>query len=203
MRSFATWYSMPFWSRMGFGVAAAIGGQTFASRGDGSTRQPTCPFLTLYPVVEVAALFGGVVSGGVAAILSWRFWRTFGYIRRRILRIGSGLGFFLLSVTLLSRITEALHAIWKRLVVPKAQSVKEDELKKFQAARIETMKFASRGLCARNPPAVGRGDVFLSNGGSTTTLAGALQIANVGEVLAKADAELGRAVEVVMRSCPD
>lgn len=196
MRSFATWYSMPFWSRMGFGVAAAIGGGLLrlAVMDQLGNR---LAFLTLYPVVEVAALFGGVVSGGVAAILSAllaHFWIH----PAEDLADWIGLGFFLLSATLLSLITEALHAIWKRLVVAEAQSVKEDELKKFQAARIETMKLLAAGFAHEIRQPLAATSSYLMAG--RRLLSGVEQPpANVGEVLAKADAELGRAVEVVMR----
>ena len=113
MRWFASCYAKPLWWRLGVGVAAALLGAVLRLAFVGLLENRLV-YVTFYPAVEVAALLGGIASGGVTtvicALLAHR-WVT------PIANLGDwlGLAIFLTTATVISCITEALHRTWIRL----------------------------------------------------------------------------------------
>jgi two-component system sensor kinase FixL len=127
MRWFASCYAKPLWWRLGVGVAAALLGAVLRLAFVGLLENRLV-YVTFYPAVEVAALLGGIASGGVTtvicALLAHR-WVT------PIANLGDwlGLAIFLTTATVISCITEALHRTWIRLSNAKGRADDEDQLR--------------------------------------------------------------------------
>jgi len=104
---------------MGIGVAATGGGALLRVALMDQLGERLV-YLTLYPAVEIAALIGGFASGGVAAVLCAllaHFW-----IAPLVDHADwIGLAFFLISSTILSLVTEALHRTWVRFIAADAK----------------------------------------------------------------------------------
>ena len=68
MRWFASCYAKPLWWRLGVGVAAALLGAVLRLAFVGLLENRLV-YVTFYPAVEVAALLGGIASGGVTTVI--------------------------------------------------------------------------------------------------------------------------------------
>lgn len=99
------------------------------------------PYITFYPAVIVAALYGGLVSGGIATITSAFFatlWiEPIGKIA--VISQGSdwlGMAVFIMSCTMISIITEAMHRTQARLEQRTAELVEaRDQAQTANAAK--------------------------------------------------------------------
>ena len=101
-----------FWWRVALGVVAAVIGVVLRLAIQDFLGNRVA-YVTFYPVVAVVALFGGSVSGIVAALLCaavahvWLF--PLGHLGDWI-----GLSVFLVSAAMISGMSEALHHAWSR-----------------------------------------------------------------------------------------
>ncbi len=120
-------YNKPASWRIGFGLAAALGGLALRFAligilGDG------LPYLGLFPAVEFAALLGGLVSGVIAALLS-ALLACIWILQFGSVVIWAGPATFLLLASFVSLITEAMHRSWLRLSAAEARASQEGRLR--------------------------------------------------------------------------
>jgi two-component system, LuxR family, sensor kinase FixL len=112
---------------MGVGVAAALTGALARLILMGYLEYRLA-YVTFYPAVEIAALIGGIVSGGLATVLCAlmaHLWVA------PLVNLGDwlGLAIFLTMATVISGITEALHRTWIRMSDAETRVAVDDHLR--------------------------------------------------------------------------
>ena len=123
----ASCYAKPLWWRLGVGVAAALLGAALRLACMGLLENRLA-YVTFYPAVEVAALLGGIASGGLATVLCAllaHLWVA------PIANLGGwlGLAIFLTMGGAISSVAEALHRTWNHLCDAEEQAADEDLLR--------------------------------------------------------------------------
>jgi len=123
----ASCYAKPLWWRLGVGVAAALLGAALRLACMGLLENRLA-YVTFYPAVEVAALLGGIASGGLATVLCAllaHLWVA------PIANLGGwlGLAIFLTMGVAISSVAEALHRTWNHLCDAEEQAADEDLLR--------------------------------------------------------------------------
>jgi two-component system sensor kinase FixL len=123
----ASCYAKPVWWRLGVGVAAALLGAALRLACMGLLENRLV-YVTFYPAVVVAALLGGMASGGLATVLCAllaHLWVA------PIANLGGwlGLALFLTVGVAISCVAEALHRIWNHLCDAEKQGADEDQLR--------------------------------------------------------------------------
>ena len=115
-----------FWWRVALGVVAAVIGVVLRLAIQDFLGNRVA-YVTFYPVVAVVALFGGSVSGIVAALLCaavahvWLF--PLGHLGDWI-----GLSVFLVSAAMISGMSEALHHAWSRASYAEERAADKEQL---------------------------------------------------------------------------
>ena len=129
----ASWRHRSFWwSDVGIGaLAAAAGALARLALLGGSTTKVA--YLTFYPVVMIAALFGGV-SGGILTSVFCTFTVHYFFVPLAEAADVLGLAGFLTSCALIIGLTEMLHRAWARVAEIEAAGAVRDRLSAIVAS---------------------------------------------------------------------
>lgn len=137
MQWLASLYAAPGWERMAIGVIAAACGALWRYAAMDILGERVA-YLTFYPVVAVAALSGGLISGAsatVAAALSAHLW----FIPLSAPGDWLGLAMFLVSCGIVSGMTELLHRTWIRMADSEALRADAERLYLMRNERLTAM----------------------------------------------------------------
>ena len=123
---------LPWWSGIGIGaLAAGVGALArLALLGDSTTR---LAYVTLYPVVVVASLVGGLSAGTVAAVLCV-FTIHYFFVPLVDATDVAGLAGFSLSCALVIGVTEMLRRAWARVAEVEAAGAVNERLSAIVAS---------------------------------------------------------------------
>ena len=123
---------LPWWSGIGIGaLAAGVGALArLALLGDSTTR---LAYVTLYPVVVVASLVGGLSAGTIAAVLCV-FTVHYFFVPLVDATDVAGLAGFSLSCALIIGVTEMLRRAWARVAEVEAAGAVNERLSAIVAS---------------------------------------------------------------------
>lgn len=134
MRRLAYCYAQPLWTRLCYGVAAALVGGAFRFM-LADALGGRVDYVIFFPAVEAAALLGGAPAGATAALVSI-------FLGRLLVEPAGDLGavietaFFVSAAAIFSFLAEALHRNWLRLRTARTSAGEKDELLTYERLRL-------------------------------------------------------------------
>jgi signal transduction histidine kinase len=137
MRWLASLCAAPYWKRLAIGAAAAVFG-AFWRLAYMDVLGERVAYLTFYPMVMVAALLGGLVSGASATVLSALLTHSY-FVPLSATGDWLGLGTFLMASGIISGIAEILRRFWIRTANAEALRAHAERLNIMRKERLTAM----------------------------------------------------------------
>lgn len=137
MQWLASLYATPIPTRVAIGAVSALCGALWRLALM-DVLQERVAYLTFYPVVAIAALFGGLVSGASAAVISALLTHLW-FIPLSAAGDWLGLVTFLASCGIMAGIAEILHRTWLRMAEAETQRAHAERLYVIRKERLIAM----------------------------------------------------------------